>query len=357
MGSQDHSSIIQRKAKAARDGFESREMTPAKALRLSLAREADALFDLAMTVVTIEQTRVGLADISGALSEQGLLVLLDGAGAARGALCLDTQFLAALIEVQTTGAVHPGVARPRVPTRTDAAMVAPLIDAVLAGVDAQMRDAVAGYRPRGFSFGDMVEDTRALALLLLAPEFDVLRLNVDLGPGIKTGRLDVLLPVDISPRIPTDDATVAGDGPVGLGNVVINAPLVLDAAMARLRIPLRDVWAFKIGDLVPVPREAIGETELLGPKGHLVATARLGQMNGWRALRLIAGGAGPLPDGARADTRGADGPVPSPSTVSPVSPLDAPIDPPSPDVTNSHASPSRAEITTYSAPPDMREPV
>ncbi|MFU8776948.1 MAG: FliM/FliN family flagellar motor switch protein [Roseovarius sp.] len=298
MGSQDHSSVIQRMAQAARVGFDSHQMSPAKALRLALARAAAALFDLGLTVATVEQMRVPLSEVGRILDDDGLLVLLEGASGARGALCLDPQLLAGLIEVQTTGAVRPGVARPRVATRTDAAMVAPLIDAVMAEFDIQLAEDPATPPPRCFAFGDLVEDTRGLSLLLVAPDFDLLRLTVDLGPGAKTGRLDLLLPLMPAPvRTASGKATRAKmEGPAHLEQVVSQAPVVLDAVMARLRLPLRDVLAFKPGDLLPIPRDALGDTQLVGTRGHIVAVAQLGQMNGARALRLISGGATPLPE-------------------------------------------------------------
>lgn len=296
MGSQDHNSVIQRMAQATRGGLGGRQMSPAKALRLALARVADALFGLGVTVATVEQMRLPLAAVAQALSDEGLLVHLDGVGGARGALCLDPQFLAGLIEVQTTGAVRPGTARLRAATRTDAAMVGPMIDAVMVEFDSQMTAGVEGYVPGGFSFGDLVEDTRGLAIVLVAPDYDLLRLTVDLGPGVKTGRLDLLLPVVPPPARVAARANAKTDISEHLEQVVRSAPVVLDAVMARLRLPLRDVLAFKPGDLVAIPRDALGETQVLGTKGHVVAIAQLGQMNGWRALRLISGGAAPLPD-------------------------------------------------------------
>lgn len=313
MGSQDHNSVIRRMAQVARDGFESREMSPAKALRLALGRAVDTLFDLGVTVATVEQLRFPLAEVGLSLNDEGLLVLLDGPGGARGALCLDPQFLAGLIEVQTTGAVRPGVVRPRAATRTDAAMVAPLIDAVLTEFDSQMSRGIEGYVPRGFSFGDMVEDLRGLSLALVAPDFDLLRLTVDLGPGAKTGRLDLVLPVELPPACAATARGASAEGAARLGEVVISAPVVLDAVMARLRLPLRDVWAFKPGDLVPIPRESLGEMQLLGTKGHVVALAKLGQMNGWRALRLTSGGTPEMSD----LTEGVAQPDPAPSPVHP----------------------------------------
>ena len=298
MGSQDHNSVIQRMAQAARDGFDNRQMSPAKALRLALARAADALLDLGLTVATVEQMRVPLAQVDRSLGDAGLLVLLEGGGGLRGALYLDTQLLAGLIEVQTTGAVRPGLARPRLATRTDAAMVAPLIDAVMAEFASQLAEDPQTQTPPQFRFGDLVEDLRSLSLLLVAPDFELLRLTVDLGPGAKTGCLDLLLPLIPAParRPSRTNAAQAMAAPASLEQVVTQAPVMLDAVLARPRLPLRDVLALGPGDLLPIPREALSEAQLVGTRGHVVAVAALGQMNGWRALRLLSAGTSPLPD-------------------------------------------------------------
>lgn len=297
MGSQDQNSVIHRKAQAARGGFDSRLMSPARALRLSLARTADTLLDLALTVVTVEQLRVPLSDLAKALGDEGLLLLLEGENGPRGALSLDPQFLSGLIEVQTTGAVRSGVAQARPPTRTDAAMVAPLINALLSGYDEQMAGGVEGYQPRRFEYGDMVEDTRSLALAMTAPDYDLFRITADLGPGAKTGCLSLLLPVVAPAAAKPSGKKAAATGPQrGIREVAINAPVVLDVALARVSLQLKDIWAFKPGMLVPISPGCLGSALVLGTTGHLVAEARLGQMNGWRAVRLVSSAAAPLPD-------------------------------------------------------------
>lgn len=296
MASQDHDSVIHRKARPTRGGCESRAMSSAKALRLTLARAAENLFDLALTVATVEQQRVPLAGIEDILQKDGLILLLDGSDGTRGALCLDQQMMAALIEVQTTGRVRQGAAQPRRPTRTDAAMTAPLVDALMDGIDTEMAAEVDGYQPRGFGFGDRVDDLRTLSLALDAPDYDHFRVTVDLGSGAKTGQLDLLLPVRASPA----QRTGAADGPAcatpEMGDVALGAPVVLDAVLARISLPLRDACAFEPGQTLPLDRETLTATRLIAAGGHLVAEARLGQVNGWRALRLVSTPSAPLPD-------------------------------------------------------------
>jgi flagellar motor switch protein FliM len=296
MVSQDQNSVIHRKARPARNGCESRAMSSAKALRLSLARAADTLFGLALTVATVEQQRVTLDRIDNTLHDDGLILLLDGAGAARGAAGLDQQMTAALIEVQTTGRVRKGAAQPRRATPTDAAMMAPLMDALMDGIDAEMGAEIDTYQPRGLGFGDRVEDLRSLALTLDAPEYDHFRVTADLGDGAKTGTLDLLLPVRPDPpKRPASPARTA-DEASDIGDVILGAPAVLDAVLARITLPLREACAFQPGQTLTLDRETLIKTRLLATGGHLVAEARLGQINGWRALRLVSAPAAPLPD-------------------------------------------------------------
>jgi len=291
-------SVIHRKARAAREGTDAHVMSPAKALRLSLARVADTVMGLALGVATVEQRRLGHAEVADALADEGLIALLDGAGGARGALGLDAQMMAALIEVQTTGMLRPGSGVARRATRTDAAMVAPMVDALMEGIDREMTAEVEGYLPRGLRFGDRVEDSRALGLLLEAQEFDFYRVIADLGPGIRTGRLDLLMPARHPPPARSGTRTDA-DAPAHalMCDVALGAPVVLDGVMARITLPLREACTLSVGQVLPLTPEVLGAIHLTGAGGHLLAEARLGQLNGWRALRLVSSAAAPLPDG------------------------------------------------------------
>jgi len=290
MAAQQQTSVLQRKTRAAREGSDSRVMSPAKALRLSLARAADTLLGLALSVATIEQRRIEAAEVEGELGSGGLFMLLDGANGARGALWVDPALMAGVIEVQTIGQVLPGPVRPRTATRTDAAMVAPLADAMLAGLNAEMGSGQAGYVPREFRFGDRVEDGRALALLLSEPELDLFRLTVDLDHGARTGRLDLLLPpAPIGPPGGARGARQAGTSSQhapDMAAVALGAAVVLDVALARISLPLRAAMSLKPGDRLYLPRDNLAAAQLLGAGGHAAAHGRLGQREGWRALRL-----------------------------------------------------------------------
>jgi len=318
MADQQHASVIKRKTRAARDGADPRVMSPVRALRLALARAADTLFDLPLVVATVEQRRVEAGEVVEALGTEGLFVLLDGAEGARAAMRLDPGVVAALIEVQTTGQIRPGEVRARAPTRTDAAMVAPLVDEMLAGFDQGMGESGAEHAPQGFHFGDRVEDARALSLLLAMPAFEFFRLTVDLGPGLRSGRLDLLLPpapaAACAPGARSRDgaahgarAGTAAPDTEELAGVALAAPVVLDAVLARIALPLSDAMALETGQRLAVPVESLRRVRLVAAGGHVAAQGRLGRRDGWRALRL-AGMAAEARDAAATGRGGASQP-------------------------------------------------
>ena len=291
MATTQGNSVLHRKTRVARKDFDARAMSPSKALRLALCKAGDRLFGLPVAVSTVEQHALGQADIQAEIRDDGLLVLLDGAQGRRGAAFLDHAFLAALIEVQTMGHVRNGAAPARRVTRTDAAIVAPLIDDMMQLFDAQMQDGVAAFEPPGFRFGDMIEDTRTLALAMDKPGYDRFRLLADLGGGARTGTLDIVLPKELrqadggTPGEAADGATLASSA--------LSAPVVLSAVMARISMPLDQICALEPGQRLTIPREAISDSKLLGTGNHQIASVKLGQINGWRAVRLLdAGGAG-----------------------------------------------------------------
>lgn len=296
MSSEERKSVIHRKAASAREDFDARAMSPSKALRLSLEKCGDRLFQLALIVATLEQRRLAHAAVKDAVGADTLILLLDGEGGARGAALLDLQFAQSLVEVQTMGRVRPGAAPDRPLTGTDAAIAAPLVDAMLAGFDEKMGEAVAGYRPIAFRFGDRVGDARGLLLALEAADFDLFRLTVDIGGGAKTGILTLILPAAALAR-PEPGAGETGEGAsFDLGDLAMQVPVTLDAVLDRVQLSLAEVCALKPGMTLPVASAAIGRTELVAASGHVAAQARLGQMNGMRAVRLSGAGE----DGGRA---------------------------------------------------------
>lgn len=289
-------SVIGRMARAARAEFDARRMSPAKALRLSLERAGDRLFGLALSVATLEQRRVGRDALKGEIDPDSLIVLLDGAGGARGAAVFDRPLVQALIEVQTTGRLRPGPPPMRPFTATDAAMTAALIDAVMAGFEDQRGaqqtgppDGQGGIAPPPdrLRFGDRIADARALALTL-APggaDLDLFRFTIDIAHGASAGTLTLMLPRP-APEPAARGGAGSAAGTFDMAAAAMAAPVTLDAVLDRLHLSLAEVGALRPGMVLPLGPAAIGRTELVAAGGHVGARGRLGRINGFRAVRL-----------------------------------------------------------------------
>ena len=288
MGTTEAGNVIHRKTRVAREGYQARAMSPAKALRLALAQSADRELGLALTVTAVEQTQIAATGLPGALGEGGLLVLLDGPGGLGGALRLDAAFLAALIEVQTTGRVTGRPAEDRAVTRTDAAIAAPLIDAALARFAELLSEETPDHWGAGWRFGAMAEDVRSLGLALTEAEYHHFRLMVEIGEVAQPGILSLLLPVRPCAAARPD----CTDGPARRGATLehsaLDAPVRIDAVLTRLSLPLDRVCTLRAGDLLPLSVERPLTARLEVGARHKLARARLGQMHGFRAVRVVA---------------------------------------------------------------------
>ncbi|WP_322865969.1 FliM/FliN family flagellar motor C-terminal domain-containing protein [Aquicoccus sp. G2-2] len=290
--------ILQRKARSGREEHQARTMTPARALRLAFARAADELFDLALAVTAMEISACGQPGVIGAFAQERLIMVLDGPDGAIGAASVDMQIIAGLIEMQTMGQVTRRAAEPRKPTQTDAALIAPLLNATLSGFAAGLAADLAGDQAKnqasnqagqaaaGFRFGAMIEGPRLLGLLLDAPDFHLFRLTLDLGGGGKQGELVLALPV--CPVSPPEGEAAGGTGQetqLGQGALMAaHAPMA--AVLHRLSLPLAELVALKPGERLDIPREALARTRLEDGRGEGIVTCRLGQINGFRAVRL-----------------------------------------------------------------------
>ncbi len=277
----------------ARDDHQSRAMSPQRALRLALEKTADEDLSLALTVASCERTKTDHAGLIALIPDAMLLILIDGPDGATGVMAMDGAVLSSLIEVQTMGQVLPRPAPDRPVTRTDAALAAPLVDGVLARVTAHLSDHPDRHWICGYRFGAMIEDRRSLGLALTAsdcPPYHVFRLPLDIGPGIRMGEVLVALPLRSDPTVAA--APEPADPSLQLQDRVLAAPARLDAVLCRLHLPLSAIHALAAGDVLTLPPDAIREVSIEVAGARRLATARLGKLDGLRALRLNPSGLG-----------------------------------------------------------------
>lgn len=265
-------------------------MSVARALRLAAEKTADEDMQMALSVAAVQRSERDQAALLGLIPVDMLMLLLDGPLGARGAVMLDAGIMTSLIEVQTTGQVQARAASVRKATRIDAAMAVPLVDGVLRRAAGYLADHPDGAWASGFRFGAMMEDVRGLGLALAAADFHVFRLTLDIGPGMRTGELILALPCPTASPDPSDAADKAATQQ--FQDRVLAAPVRLDAVLCRLSLPLSQLSLIKTGDLLPLNIDALRDI-MVETVGHRpVATARLGRLDGFRALRLTLPGQG-----------------------------------------------------------------
>ncbi|MCF6234603.1 MAG: FliM/FliN family flagellar motor C-terminal domain-containing protein [Rhodobacteraceae bacterium] len=282
MAEKDSSSVLQRKL-AASDADRGKGRSALRALRLALARAAKDLYDLPLAVIGAKQARIEQAAAEGFLADDRLLVLLDGAHGQAGAVSLDSACVTALTQQQTMGRVTGAMANSREFTSTDAALAEPLIEMLLSRA-AALSDSVDDQRClEGFRFGAIIEDVRSLMLVLDTKRYRVFDLTIDIAEGAMQGAICLVLP-DLPPGTDKDGGPMQTGPRLDQGFGVIRADLT--ASIGRLRVPLAELSAMQPGDVLPLTRERLEETQLITICGKPVASGRLGQVNGLRAVRL-----------------------------------------------------------------------
>ncbi|SFC09890.1 flagellar motor switch protein FliM [Tropicimonas isoalkanivorans] len=259
---------------------------------------------LAVVAASSTERTGGLPDLLETVPENGLLAVLDGPAEAQGLLSFDNALLSAVIEKQMTGVIGKTVPPPRPVTRTDAALAADLIDAVLREFEGPFLGKPDACWAAGFGYGSHVEGVRPLGLLLEDVDYRMIALELDLDQGRRQGRALLALPAEgrggvhdchtVTPEVPRDEAWHEG-----FGTAVRGADVRLEAIMHRLKLPFAQIRRLKVGDEIPLPAVSIDRVRLAGIGGGPFGVGRLGQSRGNRAVRISAfGDQIPGPDSA-----------------------------------------------------------
>ena len=285
--------------------------------RLGFARAARDCTGLLIEVASMKVHKRSLAEVLELPPDRAFMALLDGPDGGLGLIILSAEVMSALIEMQTTGRVSSTAPLPRKPTRTDAAMVATTIDRALVELDAALAEEADLIWAGGFRYASFLEDPRPLGLLLEDQPYRVMTAELALAEGARRGGMILALPADGRGRKPAlprsgevpDPAASAPSFSIMLAEAVMGAGCVLQAAIGRLSMPLQQVMALEVGQVMALPDATLERITLEAPDGHRLAQARLGQNKGMRALRLSAE---------------ADDAAPiAPATASPMPPLQA----------------------------------
>jgi flagellar motor switch protein FliM len=284
-------SALRRKLVARRPGADIGRMTPLKGYRLAFARAAPETAELDIGVRQVSETRLGRDLLRDRLPENALITLIEGHGRRFGLAVFDADTVAAVIEAQTTGQVAATAPPPRAPTRTDAVLVADLVDRVHEVIEAEAADVELGRTSQGFRYATVLDTPKAVGLTLEDVSYRLYDLRVDLGGTVgRPGRIILAYPaLDPVATIHTPDAWAQA-----LERAVEPAETEVRALLARVHLPFDQLSRLKPGDQVPIPRESLVRVALVAGDGRTVARGRLGQAHGQKAIRVLgADDAGP----------------------------------------------------------------
>lgn len=283
--------VIRRKLQAARAILAEGGPGADRGWRLALARAARDQLKLPLDVTTLALERRSLTELLEMPPERSLIAVLQGPRDGLGLLVLSPPVLSAMIEVQTIGKVSSGPIVPRRPTRTDAAMVATAIDAALIGLEAACEHEADLIWTGGFRYASFLDDPRPLGLLLDDIAYRVLTAGVSCGLGARTGQVLLALPAEGRGTAPALSAAdiAARSGPSfaeQMTEQVQTADCVLQAVLGQVLLPLSRVLDLKVGEVLALPRAGVDKIRLHGIDGRGVASGKLGQQRGMRAIRL-----------------------------------------------------------------------
>ena len=105
MSAEQTTTLVQRRARTAREAQAARTMSLARALRLTAAKQADQLMGLPLGTLSVTQRTLSAEDIPSRLEDASLMLLMDGAGDQVAAAILDPILVSGLIQQQTMGKV------------------------------------------------------------------------------------------------------------------------------------------------------------------------------------------------------------------------------------------------------------
>jgi flagellar motor switch protein FliM len=286
--------VIRRKVAAARTDAGDGAPGADRGWRLALARAANDQIGLRLEVARLTVTRRSLAELLDIAPERALIAVLEGPAEGLGILALSPPVLAAMIEAQTIGRVTSAQPPARKPTRTDASMVAGVLDRALEDLEAGLEHDADLTWAGGFRYASFLDDPRPLGLLLEEESYRVIEAEVLLAGGAKSGPVLMALPAEGKGRQPRPlpEATPAPVAQAQFARALAERVLVteadLSAVLHRTTIPLGQVMGLEPGAILPLPMAALERIVLQGLDGRQLAAGKLGQNRGMRAVRLIA---------------------------------------------------------------------
>lgn len=283
MSDEDLISAMRRKAGVGRPPPDVTVMSAAKALRLSAAKAAEDVTGMVMQVTDVREELTSTSRLPDVIPDHSLLALLEGPENAYGLAVFSLAVTTSVVEQMTTGNVQKHAPEERKPTSTDSVMCFELIDSMLTFFEQIVVEAVDPPQVEGYRAAAQLSETRSIPIAFDDIRYRMFRLSVDMGRGVRSGEIMFIYPA--SPPKPKPEPGMQSDWERDFRTSVLKTEAVLETVLHRVSLPLSDVANLEVGMTIPVPHEALSRVEVVAD-GHRISQGRLGQVNGYRAVRV-----------------------------------------------------------------------
>lgn len=202
---------------------------------------------------------------------------------ATGMLVFDGVLTDALIEQQTLGRVSAAPRVERAVTAIDAALSSAFASSIITKLGSLTEDKSYAKALQGYSCGRPQIDRAVLSLALPSTFYDVMCVELDLGPGLKRGQAQLIVPASaVSKLSQTRQPSVNPD----MVETMQEATMRLRVQLPSIKLSLKTLLSLKPDSIVELTSEALTQARVLDIKGRKVAIAKLGQFQGNRAVRM-----------------------------------------------------------------------
>ncbi len=239
-------------------------------------------------VVTVTEVSGGL-ELGDIMGEAGLVIPCPAPDESEGYLALSGGGLTALVEKTTTGKISEGEGEPRAASTIDRLLCHGFLERFLEAWRELMEDSSHEGWLEGYAPADRMIAPEVLGMSVVDVPYRIHTIQAKFDGGRDVtfwAALPQTRPQAAGAAEPQDTGRAVEDWAKDWRAAVLESPAELEAVLCKLELTLDEVRRWAPGDHVPIPSSALSTVTIGRRNGPCVATARLGQARGVRALRL-----------------------------------------------------------------------
>ena len=186
-------------------------------------------------------------------------------------------------------------------TRTLTAIDMELCEDFLAGAitcfTRAMEETMGTPVARTFSLAFLEQNVTQVSIAPPGADVMTIGINLDIGEAARNADFELIIPLSVLDSLQSIPKKTEAQVPESAGGIwqhhmhqaALNCPVVMTAVMHRARMTMGEIERWKVGDMIPVPRTAVDQMELvIGSTDHSVsfAPAKLGARDDVKGVRL-----------------------------------------------------------------------